>query len=92
MLVSLEKNGCCYYCCCSIPNWAYDVSLMCSSRVYLHDVYAGVQVDGPFGVLAVLLVLVGVEDVGAVWELRQVEVPPLEHLQFTAKQVREVQV
>lgn len=60
------------------------VSLIASSPVYLNNVYAGVQVDGSFGVLAVLLILVGVEDVGAVGELRQVEVPPFEHLQFTA--------
>lgn len=47
---------------------------------YLNNVYAGVQVDGPFGLLAVLLILVGVEDVGAIRELGQVEVPPFEDL------------
>ncbi len=58
------------------------------SPVYLNNVYAGVQVDGSFGLLAVLLVLVGVEDVGAVGELRQVEVPPFEHLQFTTMETK----
>lgn len=47
---------------------------------HLNDVYTGVQVDGSFGVLAVLLILVGVEDVGAVRQLGQVEIPPLKHL------------
>lgn len=56
------------------------------SPVYLNNIYAGVQVDGSFGVLAVLLILVGVKDVGAVGELRQVEVPPFEHLQYTARE------
>lgn len=51
-----------------------------SFAVYLNDIYARVQVYGAFGFLAVFLVLVGVEDVGAVRELRQVEVPPFEHL------------
>lgn len=54
-----------------------------SSLAYLNNIYAGVQVDGSFGFLAVFLILVGVEDVGTVRELRQVEVPPFEHLQFT---------
>lgn len=56
------------------------------SPVHLNNIYAGVQVDGSFGVLAVLLILVGVKDVGAVRELRQVEVPPFEHLQSTARE------
>lgn len=60
------------------------VSMILYSTVYLNNIYAGVQVDGSFGVLAVLFILVGVEDIGAVGELRQVEVPPFEHLQFTA--------
>lgn len=51
---------------------------------YLHNVDAGVKVDGSFGFLAVLFVLVGVEDVRAIGELRQIEVPPFEDLQYTA--------
>lgn len=54
-------------------------------KVYLNNINAGVQVDGAFGFLAVLLVLVGVEDVGTVGELGQVEVSPFEHLKVTAK-------
>lgn len=53
-------------------------------KVYLNNINAGVQVDGAFGFLAVLLVLVGVEDVGTVGELGQVEVSPFEHLKVTA--------
>lgn len=60
-------------------------TILCDSAAYLNDIYAGVQVDGSFGVLAVLFVLVGVKAVGAVGELRQVEVPPFEHLRFTAR-------
>lgn len=65
-------------------------TVLCDSAAYLNNIYAGVQVDGSFGILAVLFILVGVKDVGAVGELRQVEVPPFEHLRFTAreKQVR----
>lgn len=67
----------------AVLNCAFDVSLILFSPSYLNDVYAGVQVDGSFGVLAVLLILVGVENVGAIRELGQVEVPPFEHLHFT---------
>ena len=51
---------------------------------HLDNINARVEVDGAFGFFAVLLILVGVEDVGAVWELRQVEEPPFEYLQGTA--------
>lgn len=51
---------------------------------YLHNIDAWVKVDGSFGFLAVLFVLVGVEDVRAIGELRQIEVPPFEDLQYTA--------
>lgn len=51
---------------------------------YLHNIDAGVKVDGSFGFLAVLFVLVGVEDVRAIGELRQIEVPPFEDLQYRA--------
>lgn len=61
------------------------VSATARLRVYLNDIYAGIQVDGSFCVLAVLLILVRVEDVGAIGELRQVEVPPFEHLQSRAR-------
>lgn len=60
--------------------------MLCDSAAYLHDVYAGVQVDGSFSILAVLFILIGVKDVGAVGELRQVEVPPFEHLRFTVRE------
>lgn len=50
---------------------------------YLYDIDAGVKVDGSLGFLAVLFVLVGVEDVRAVGELRQIEEPPFEDLQYT---------
>lgn len=56
--------------------------------LYLNDVDAGVQVDGSFGVFAVLLILIGVKDIGAVRELRQVEVSPFEHLRFTEMESR----
>ena len=47
---------------------------------YLDHVDAGVQVDGSFGLLGGLLILVEVEVVGAVAQLGQMEVPPLEGL------------
>ena len=53
----------------------------------LNDIYTGVQVDGPFGVLALLLILVGVEDVRAVRQLGQVEIPPLKHLRARGREV-----
>lgn len=59
---------------------------------YLGDIDAGVQIDGAFGFLAVFLIFVGVEDVGAVGELRQVEISALEHLKFTGeKNVKKLQ-
>lgn len=54
---------------------------MCTDKEYRHHVDTGVQVDGAFGLFKVLLIFVGVENVGTVRELRQVEIPPLEHLQ-----------
>jgi len=68
--------------CCRILICAFDSFL---PQVYLNNIYTGVQIDRAFGFLAVLLILVRVEDVRAIRELRQVEVPSFEHLQFTAK-------
>lgn len=47
---------------------------------HLHNVYARIQEDASFGFLGNLLIFVGIEDVRAIWKLRQVEVPFLEHL------------
>lgn len=55
---------------------------------YLHHIDAGVQVDGSLGFLAVLFILVGVEDVRAVRELRQIEEPPFEDLE--SKEIQHV--
>lgn len=63
---------------------------LCLPPPYLHDIDAGVKVDGSFGFLAVLFVLVGVEDVRAIGELRQIEVPPFEDLQYKAVDDRSV--
>lgn len=49
---------------------------------YLHNIDAGVEVDRSLGFLAVLFVLVGVEDVRAIGELGQIEESPFEDLQY----------
>ena len=48
--------------------------------LYLDHAHAGVQEDGSFGLLGDLLILVEVEVVGAVPQLGQMEIPPLEGL------------
>lgn len=47
---------------------------------HLNHTSAGVQEDAPFGLLGDLLVSVEVHDVGVVWQLGELEIPPLERL------------
>lgn len=48
---------------------------------HLDNIDAGIQKDAAFGLLGGLFILVGIQDVGAVRQLRQVEISSLEHLQ-----------
>lgn len=52
----------------------------CTNKEYRHHVDTRVQVDGAFGLFTVLLIFIGVENVGTIRQLRQVEIPPLKHL------------
>lgn len=53
---------------------------MIYDKEYRNHIDTRVQVDGAFGLFTVLFIFVGVENVGTIRELRQVEIPPLEHL------------
>lgn len=50
------------------------------ASTYLNHTHTGVQEDGSFGFFGDLLIFVEVQVIGAVAELRQVEIPPLEGL------------
>lgn len=50
-------------------------------HTHLNHVDASIQKDAAFGFLGGFLVFIGIEDVGAVRELRKVKIPSLEYLQ-----------
>lgn len=45
---------------------------------HLYHTGAGVEEDAPFGLFGDLLVSVEVHDVGVIWQLGELEIPPLE--------------
>lgn len=45
---------------------------------HLYHTGAGVKEDAPFRLFGDLLVSVEVHDVGVIWQLRELEIPPLE--------------
>lgn len=59
---------------------------------YLDDTHARVQEYGSFGLLGDLVILVEVQVVGAVAQLCQVEIPPLERLESRIKFSRNKQI
>lgn len=54
---------------------------------YLHHTSARVEEDAPFGLFGDLLVSVEVHDVGVIWQLGELEIPPLERLHRQSKKM-----